>query len=80
MLDLKTPKTISIPVGQPLAHFLPMSDKKVTIHRHLVSTEEYARKSDNMRPIAFFGKYKKQMQLKQRFSNCPFKDHTGDTK
>lgn len=80
LLDLKVPNTITLSVGQPLVHFLPMVDKKVVIHRHLISAEEHARKSDSMRPISFIGKYKKITQLKQRFSTCPFKDHTGDTK
>lgn len=40
----KTPKDHTIPAGQPLAHIIPLSEKRLKIKNHLISQQEY----DNM--------------------------------
>jgi hypothetical protein len=76
MLNLNSPKTILIPHGQPLAHMVPMSDRKVEIVRHLVSEKEFRSIQSINRNITFIDKYQSIKQKTEKFSRCPF--HIGN--
>jgi hypothetical protein len=70
-------KEYLIPVGQPLVNIIPLSDKKIKIHRHLVSYEEHNRIIKSGIPISFRDKYKtlKKIVIQKENENkkkCPF--------
>jgi hypothetical protein len=69
-LDVSTPRTYIIPFGSVFL-LTPLTDKKVVIHRHLVSKEYFESIGEGGMPISFISKYKKQ----QRTTKCPYKDN-----
>lgn len=73
--DVSKDRQILIKLGTPLAIITPMSDRKVEVVRHLISTEEYVNKVKNN--IAFLRKYEKVKELTDKFKSCPFHNHIG---
>jgi hypothetical protein len=63
-------KLIDIKLGAPLVQIVPMTDKKVTVNHHLVSTEELnalnAKNGSSM--LSFVNSYQKTKKIKK----CPF--------
>lgn len=63
-----------IPVGQPLVHIIPLSDKKIVVKNHLISKTEY----DNMfrHSASLFDGWKSVKRMLDRNDNrkgkCPF--------
>jgi hypothetical protein len=51
------PNKFIIPHRQPLMHFVPLSDRRVKIHRHLVTTDEFRQREYAMAGIKFSRKY-----------------------
>lgn len=70
-IDTTTPKVINIPFGTTFL-FTPLTDKKITLHRHLISPEEYDSKNQLGVASTFINKYQKQRKI----SKCPYKDKT----
>jgi hypothetical protein len=76
LIDLRQTKVVNVSVGQPIAHITPLTEKEVVIRRHLVSESEIRKLNMEQKPISFIGNYSKVNELKNKFKNCPFKDHT----
>lgn len=72
MINLNSAKTIVIPHLTPVALLTPMSDRKVEVVRHLVSTEEFQKITNRNTTITFINKYKKIIKTKKQLGNCPF--------
>lgn len=61
-----------IKMGQPLAHFVPLSDKSVRIHQHLVTKDEYdSLKYDSTCSYGWRRAYNLIRRNEKR--DCPFK-------
>jgi hypothetical protein len=71
-LNVSCPRTYIIPFGSVFL-FTPMSDKKVVLHRHLISDQEYKSKSSLGAATKFINRYKHH----QTTPKCPYKDHIG---
>jgi hypothetical protein len=69
-LDASTPRNFVMPFGSVFL-FTPMTDKKVVIHRQLISETQYESKAAMARMITFINKYKNQ----QKITKCPYKDN-----
>lgn len=65
-VNLSTPKTLIVKFGTPFL-FTPMSDKKVKIHRHLISKEEFESRKVFAR-THFLNSYKHRKSI----AKCPF--------
>ncbi len=71
----KQQATITIPIGEPLVQFVPLTEKKVKIHNHLISNEEMQRKI--MPSSISFRGWRKTFSLVKRAEErakikCPF--------
>jgi hypothetical protein len=77
LFDISKDRKVLIKLGTPLALITPMSDRRVEIVRHLISREEYLNKVKNN--LSFTRKYEKVKELTEKFSSCPFHNHTGNT-
>lgn len=57
--------------GRPMAHVVPMSDKKIKLKMHLISEEEKSKMRVMNRSMPFFqSQYRKYKEIKE--SQCPF--------
>ena len=68
-------KSFILENGTPLANLIPMSDSKVIIHNHLISTAEFNQKNDIENTVSFSNRYLTKRRLaKKRESEkkCPF--------
>ena len=68
-------KDIFIESGQAMINISPMSEKKLKIHRHLISHQEMDKISYTHTSFSFFGRYKKIkeiLQKQEKESKCPF--------
>jgi hypothetical protein len=71
VLFRNNPNNIHIPHGHPMAHIIPLSERPVKVHNHLVSEEEFKKRS--WRPITFRGSYYKQKKaMQEKETKCPF--------
>jgi hypothetical protein len=67
--DPRERKRIFINAGQPLVHLLPMTEKEVVVHNHLVSKDEMAKlKNVNVNRFKFNNLYK---EGKKFTTKCP---------
>jgi hypothetical protein len=58
--------------GDPMVHLIPLSEKKVKIKTHIISTEEYNKKF-NYNPSTFLNTYHKTKKIMQNNEKkCPF--------
>ena len=62
--DVET--TIDIQHGEPMAHVIPMSDKKIKIHNHLVDNNEFGRVASDWVRISFSRSYWKRKSIKEK--------------
>lgn len=69
IMNTEIPNKFIMPFGTPFL-FTPLSDKKVVIHRHLISNDDFMSKKETAKPITFGNKYKAQ----QKITKCPYKD------
>jgi hypothetical protein len=67
LVDLTIDKVFTIPFGTPTL-FTPLTDKKVIIHRQLISDAELKAFSQSSLNSTFINKYKKP-----RLTNCPYR-------
>jgi hypothetical protein len=72
MFSLDREAKFFLPQGQAMVHLTPMFDGEVKIVRHLISNEEYARKIELHTSITFVNKFKKAVDRRQQFSDCPY--------
>ena len=66
--------TFTIPIGNPLVHLVPLSEKNLKIHNHLVTQQEFDKLSLSSNKPSFFGS-RKTIQLRKRNKErgtCPF--------
>jgi hypothetical protein len=71
----KINQVIHINAGTPLAHVIPLSDKKLKIKCHLVDQKEYDRLDINLSYFSFTNKrkeFKKLLEKRESESKCPF--------
>ena len=65
-----------LPNNQPLVNIIPLSERKVKIHRHLVNEREFEILAASSYPTYFKGKYKKIKQIiigrEKEQKKCPF--------
>ena len=67
-------KEIFIPFKQPILHLIPLTEREVVVHHHLVSEVEFERDRNRSHQVSFIGSYfktKKEIE-NQHSSNCPF--------
>jgi hypothetical protein len=70
-VDASTSRTYIIPFGSVFL-LTPLTDKKVVIHRHLISKEAFNSINESATSLSFINKYKTQ----QKITQCPYKDET----
>lgn len=58
--------------GQPMMHILPMSNKKIVLHHHLVDEKEYAKINYKVPRLSFNNNFRKFLNIKNK---CPFHNH-----
>jgi hypothetical protein len=63
-----------IPMGQPLAQFIPLTDKKIKIHNHIVSEQELTAKTYNVTGTSMGWRRTKALAKRneERQKKCPF--------
>lgn len=67
LIDLKVDRTFTIPFKTPFI-LTPLSDKKLVIHRHLVSNSEIESKRQTSNSFTFINKYKNAKKI----TKCPY--------
>ncbi len=66
-------KTILLPCGTPMVNLIPMTEKEVILHTHLINSQEYFEMSDIAYPVSFTNKYRNMKKILQsKESKCPF--------
>jgi hypothetical protein len=62
--------------GTPLVNIVPQTERKLKIHLHKVSNEEYFNMRERLIPTSFLNKYKEQKKIidrqEQEKPKCPF--------
>lgn len=69
-INLETNRTFTIPFRTTFL-LTPMTDKKIVIHRHLITDEQYASKEQLAISSVSINKYKTHSKLPK----CPYKDY-----
>jgi hypothetical protein len=69
-LDLSTDRQFVIPFNS-IFLFTPLSDKKVVVHRHLITKEQFASKEELSTPSVRINKY----SMHRKLPKCPYKDN-----
>lgn len=68
------PDQFQVPMGQPMVHFIPLTDKRIEIHNHIVTEQEIKTKTYNETGTA--GGWRRTVGLvrrnDKRQSKCPF--------
>jgi hypothetical protein len=65
--------TTLIESGQPMVNIFPLSERKIKIHKHLISHNEIGKLGLDSLGISFFGKYNKIKRImKEKERKCPF--------
>lgn len=70
----------TLPVGNPLVHLVPLSEKKLKVTNHLVTQQEIDRIMLNSKSLSFYG-WRKTIQIMKRNKGrgtCPFHGETND--
>lgn len=71
MLIKKQPSShMTIPAGTMMLNITPLSEKKVVIKRHVISTTE--RDEMDIRRLSFINSYKTTKRAINKFSKCPY--------
>lgn len=72
-VDKREEKKYIIPAGQPMVNIIPMSERTVKIHKHLVEPLEYDRMTSLANISTFVNKYRNNKSImKSNESRCPF--------
>jgi hypothetical protein len=63
---------IDVPVGTPMAHVIPITEKEIVIKNHLIDFQEYQKKAMRFSyNTNFVGTYKHNKKIRSK-SKCPF--------
>lgn len=65
MVDISADTKFMLKAGQPIAHIIPLSDKKIKVVRHVVDDKEWAKQAD-FRRTTFTNSYHNKVK------KCPF--------
>jgi hypothetical protein len=68
----KEQKLHNLTFGQPLMHFIPLTERKIQLQHHLVSVEELNRVISINTATSFTNKYKRNINRLKK-NNCPYK-------
>jgi hypothetical protein len=74
-LNLKQQNNFIIKNGTPLVNIMPLSERKVKLHIHKLSKEEYKEKRDRIVATSFLNKYRNNQRLinkEDTVKKCPF--------
>lgn len=74
LINMSRAKKIFINEGVPLVNLIPMTDKRIKIHNHLVSTTEYTKIAyvENLE-ARLFGRHRKNIKdIDRQDARCPF--------
>lgn len=72
-IDRRRKVSTILPANQAMVNIIPMTEKKIVLHRHLVEPSEYARVSHTSHGSSFLNKYRKNKALTiANQSKCPF--------
>lgn len=68
------PDQFLIPMGHPLVHFIPLTDKKIRIHNHVVTEDELKTKTYNVTGTSMGWRRTKSLVKRndERQKKCPF--------
>jgi len=66
--EINRPREFVIPFGMPLVHYIPVDNRSVKLHLHLVSDDEYKRIEDLNYPRAFSNSYRKKIRAAKEAS------------
>ena len=69
LIDLSVNHTFTIPFKTPFL-ITPLADKKIVVHRHLVSTSDIESKRQRSNSFTFINKYKNSRKI----NKCPYKE------
>lgn len=61
-------RTLLIEAGTPIAHIIPLTERKLIVHHHLISEEEYYLKLNENRRVKFIG----NNIFNKKAAKCPF--------
>lgn len=65
----ETPYTLDIPFRTPMAHIIPLTEKRIVVHKHMISTEQW--NEMNVEPIVkFINNIPTVKNMEKR--KCPF--------
>jgi len=67
----KKESTLTLNAGLPLVHVTPLTDRKIDVRNHLVSSEEYKQLRKQNYMFSFMGKHKKVKKIMSD-KKCPF--------
>jgi len=68
----KEKKLHNLTFGQPLLHYIPLTERKIQLQHHLVTVEEFKRVMSINTATSFTNKYKKNINILKK-NNCPYK-------
>lgn len=63
---------VDMRAGQPLAQFIPLSDKEIEVRNHLVSDQEYQQINEAAQPFSFMKSFVTKKKLIDGRKKCPF--------
>jgi hypothetical protein len=69
-INIDQDRIFKIPFRTPFL-LTPMSDKKIIVHRHLITNEQFSSKESLTTPSVTINKYK----IHNKLPKCPYKDH-----
>ena len=71
LIDIRKNTKFVIEAGQPMTHYIPLSDRPIELRHHLVSSQEFIQLSPG--DVKFIGSYLEVMnQAKIKERKCPF--------
>lgn len=80
IIDVEKPKSIFIPVTQPIISLTPMSDRKIVINRHVISAEEFSNMYLKYSSVSFNNNVRKIHKYKELNKGCPYSHYLNKAK
>ncbi len=72
-VNMEHDKVMMLPCGIPIVNLMPMTEKDVVLHTHLIDSQEYFAMNDISYPASFTNKYRNMKRiLHSKESKCPF--------
>lgn len=63
--DIYRPREFTVPFGLPMVHYIPVDNRPVKLHLHLVSAQEYEHILNKGAPRSFLNAYRKKIKAAQ---------------